>query len=49
MINYLIGIGSALIVILTCKNFIKNTRSGKSKCSCGCHGCSSTNKCSSKQ
>lgn len=40
MINYLIGIGAALIVILTAKNFIKNARSGESKCSSGCSGCS---------
>lgn len=49
MINYLIGIGAALIVILTAKNFIKNARSGETKCSSGCNGCSSGNQCNHKQ
>ena len=45
MINYIIGLGSVLIVIGVFYNFIKNSKNNKKGCSCGCNGCSSVNQC----
>ncbi|MBC6696144.1 FeoB-associated Cys-rich membrane protein [Terrisporobacter mayombei] len=47
MINYIIGIGAALMVILSIYNFIKKSKSNNSYA--GCSGCSSGNHCSHKQ
>lgn len=48
MIDYLVGIGAVLIVICVGYRFIKQSRSGKSKCDCGCNGCPSQNKCNNR-
>ena len=45
MINYIIGIGAVLIVILVFGNLIKNGSREKKGCSGGCSGCSSMNQC----
>ena len=43
MINYVIGIGAIIIVILLFRNLIKKGKGEDSGCSCGCNGCSSAN------
>ena len=45
MINYIIGIGAFLVVVLVIKNFIKNIKDEKSSCGCRCKGCSSSDNC----
>lgn len=45
MIDYIIGIGSVLIVIAVIGNFIKASKSGKGSCGCNCKGCSSRESC----
>ena len=49
MINYVIGIGAVLIVILLFRNLIKKGREGNGGCCGGCNGCSSVNQCNHKQ
>ena len=49
MINYVIGIGAVLIVILLFRNLIKKGKGKYGACSCGCNGCSSANQCDHKQ
>ena len=49
MINYVIGIGAFLIVVLVFRNLIKKGKEGDGGCSCGCNGCSSANQCNHKQ
>ena len=49
MINYVIGIGAIIIVILLFRNLIKKGKGEDSGCSCGCNGCSSSNQCKHKQ
>ncbi|MBC5995924.1 FeoB-associated Cys-rich membrane protein [Romboutsia ilealis] len=45
MINYIIGIGAFLVVVLVIKNFIKNIKDEKSSCGCSCKGCLSNDNC----
>lgn len=49
MINYVIGIGAIIIVILLFRNLIKKGKGEDSGCSRGCNGCSSANQCNHKQ